>query len=156
MSAAGPAGPALRSGWCVEVCAQRRQVLLCLLQDIIFSFPVKCSGGKWEIVQGLKIDEFSAEKIKATGDDAAFAFIQTAAAARPRKARKHCCDVSAAHTLATLVHCLMRPVQRRNFLPAGGLPCSSGSSSAKAVCAAGEELVEEKKLALQCLSEQEN
>ena len=49
------------------------KLLLCLLQDIIFSFPVRCSGGKWEIVQGLKIDEFSAQKIKATGDDAAFA-----------------------------------------------------------------------------------
>ena len=38
-----------------------------LLQDIIFSFPVKCKGGKWEIVQGLKIDDFSKAKLKATG-----------------------------------------------------------------------------------------
>lgn len=38
-------------------------------KDIIFSFPVKCSGGKWEIVQGLKIDDFSAQKIKATGEE---------------------------------------------------------------------------------------
>ena len=37
------------------------------LQDIIFSFPVKCKGGKWEIVQGLKIDDFSKAKLKATG-----------------------------------------------------------------------------------------
>lgn len=35
------------------------------------------------------------------------------------------------------------------------LLCNSCSSDGKAVCAAGEELVEEKKLALQCLSEQE-
>ena len=48
---------------------QGNKLLLCLLQDIIFSFPVKCSGGKWEIVQGLKIDDFSAQKIKATGDN---------------------------------------------------------------------------------------
>ena len=40
-------------------------------------------------------------------------------------------------------------------VPAGALLCSSGSSNPKAVRAAGEELVEEKKLALQCLSEQE-
>lgn len=47
------------------------KLFLCLLQDVIFSFPVKCSGGKWEIVQGLKIDDFSAQKIKATGANAA-------------------------------------------------------------------------------------
>ena len=38
-----------------------------LVQDVIFSFPVKCKGGKWEIVQGLPIDEFSNAKLKATG-----------------------------------------------------------------------------------------
>eukprot|EP00891_Asterochloris_glomerata_P008485 jgi/Astpho2/8485/Aster-05529 len=38
-------------------------------KDVIFSFPVKCSGGKWEIVQGLNIDDFSAQKIKATGEE---------------------------------------------------------------------------------------
>ena len=65
------AGPALRFGCCFDVCAQADKLLLSLLQDIIFSFPVKCSGGKWEIVQGLKIDDFSAQKIKATGDNAA-------------------------------------------------------------------------------------
>lgn len=43
-------------------------VCFCWLQDIIFSFPVKCRGGKWEIVQGLKLDEFSKDKLKATGE----------------------------------------------------------------------------------------
>lgn len=38
-------------------------------KDIIFSFPVKCKAGKWEIVQGLPIDEFSKAKLKATGDE---------------------------------------------------------------------------------------
>ena len=35
----------------------------------MFSFPVECSSGKWSIVQGLSIDEFSASKLKATGDE---------------------------------------------------------------------------------------
>jgi len=38
-------------------------------KGVIFSFPVKCSGGKWEIVQGLDIDDFSKHKIKATGEE---------------------------------------------------------------------------------------
>jgi malate dehydrogenase len=33
---------------------------------LIYSFPVRCKGGKWEIVQGLSIDAFSQEKMKAT------------------------------------------------------------------------------------------
>lgn len=36
---------------------------------IIYSFPVKCSGGKWEIVNGLKIDDFSKEKMMATASE---------------------------------------------------------------------------------------
>lgn len=35
-------------------------------EGIIFGYPVTCSNGSYEIVQGLNIDEFSAEKIKAT------------------------------------------------------------------------------------------
>lgn len=38
-------------------------------QDVIFSFPVKCEGGRWEIVQGLSIDEYAAGKIKVTGEE---------------------------------------------------------------------------------------
>jgi malate dehydrogenase len=35
-------------------------------KGLIYSFPVRCKGGKWEIVQGLSIDEFSQQKMKAT------------------------------------------------------------------------------------------
>jgi malate dehydrogenase len=35
-------------------------------KGLIFSFPVTCRGGKWAIVQGLKIDAFSAEKLRLT------------------------------------------------------------------------------------------
>lgn len=35
-------------------------------KGLIYSFPVRCKGGKWEIVQGLTIDAFSQEKMKAT------------------------------------------------------------------------------------------
>jgi len=35
-------------------------------KGLIYSFPVTCKGGKYEIVQGLKIDAFSQEKMKAT------------------------------------------------------------------------------------------
>ena len=33
---------------------------------IIFSFPVKCENGKYEIVQGLDIEAFSRERINIT------------------------------------------------------------------------------------------
>jgi malate dehydrogenase len=33
---------------------------------IIYSYPVRCSGGKYEIVQGLKIDDFSRARMDAT------------------------------------------------------------------------------------------
>ncbi len=33
---------------------------------IIYSFPVRCSGGAYEIVQGLEIDDFSRERMHAT------------------------------------------------------------------------------------------
>lgn len=35
-------------------------------EGIIFSFPVTCQDGKWSIVQGLEIDEASAEKLRVT------------------------------------------------------------------------------------------
>jgi malate dehydrogenase len=37
-----------------------------IAKGLIYSFPVRCKGGKWEIVQGLSIDAFSQEKMKAT------------------------------------------------------------------------------------------
>ena len=39
------------------------------VQDIVFSFPVECKGGRWSIVQGLQIDDYTAGKLKATGDE---------------------------------------------------------------------------------------
>lgn len=38
-------------------------------KDVIYSFPVTCKDGKWTIVQGLPIDERSAEKMKITGEE---------------------------------------------------------------------------------------
>lgn len=35
-------------------------------EGLIYSFPVKCSDGKWEIVNGLTIDDFSREKMMHT------------------------------------------------------------------------------------------
>ncbi len=35
-------------------------------EGIIYGFPCACSGGKWSIVQGLEIDEFSRAKMDAT------------------------------------------------------------------------------------------
>ncbi|XP_030965564.1 malate dehydrogenase 3, cytoplasmic-like isoform X3 [Quercus lobata] len=36
---------------------------------LIYSFPVRCENGKWSIVQGLKIDEFSRAKMDATAKE---------------------------------------------------------------------------------------
>ncbi|KAL9347660.1 hypothetical protein Peur_059026 [Populus x canadensis] len=33
---------------------------------LVYYFPVTCEKGKWSIVQGLKIDEFSRAKMDAT------------------------------------------------------------------------------------------
>ena len=33
---------------------------------MIFSFPLRSNGSKWEIVQGLDVDPFAREKINAT------------------------------------------------------------------------------------------
>ncbi|MFI0471667.1 malate dehydrogenase [Halomonas sp. HMF6819] len=35
-------------------------------EGIIFSYPVRCKGGNYEIVQGYELDEFSKEKVQAT------------------------------------------------------------------------------------------
>jgi malate dehydrogenase len=38
-------------------------------EGVMYSFPVTCKDGKWEIVQGLEIDARSAEKMKITGEE---------------------------------------------------------------------------------------
>jgi len=38
-------------------------------EGIMFSFPCTCKDGKWEIVQGLTLDDRSKEKLKVTGDE---------------------------------------------------------------------------------------
>ena len=35
-------------------------------EGIMYSFPVQCKNGSYEVVQGLDLDEFSAEMIKTT------------------------------------------------------------------------------------------
>lgn len=35
-------------------------------EGVIFSYPVRCSGGSYEIVQGLEIDDFSRQRMEAT------------------------------------------------------------------------------------------
>jgi malate dehydrogenase len=35
-------------------------------EGVVYSFPVRCSGGRYEIVQGLEVDEFSRERMMAT------------------------------------------------------------------------------------------
>jgi len=37
--------------------------------DVMFSFPVTCKNGEWKIVEGLKLSEFSKEKISLTGKE---------------------------------------------------------------------------------------
>ncbi|TDU81799.1 malate dehydrogenase [Prosthecobacter fusiformis] len=38
-------------------------------KGLMFSFPVRTDGSKWEIVQGVPVNEFSQAKIKATEDE---------------------------------------------------------------------------------------
>ncbi|HJK95326.1 MAG TPA: malate dehydrogenase [Polyangiaceae bacterium LLY-WYZ-15_(1-7)] len=38
-------------------------------EGIIYGFPVTCEGGKWSVVQGLEIDEFSRAKMDATAKE---------------------------------------------------------------------------------------
>lgn len=35
--------------------------------DINFSFPCTCRNGEWKIVEGLKLSDFSKQKIEITG-----------------------------------------------------------------------------------------
>ena len=35
----------------------------------MFSYPVRCSGGRYEIVQGLDLDDFAREKIRLTENE---------------------------------------------------------------------------------------
>jgi malate dehydrogenase len=38
-------------------------------EDVIFSFPVICKNGDWKIVEGLKLSDFSKERIVLTGKE---------------------------------------------------------------------------------------
>lgn len=38
-------------------------------KDVVFSFPVTIQGGKWQIVQGLPVDEFGKKMLAATGKE---------------------------------------------------------------------------------------
>ena len=38
-------------------------------EGIMFSFPCTCKDGKWEIVQGLAMDERSKEKLRVSGEE---------------------------------------------------------------------------------------
>jgi len=38
-------------------------------EGLIYSFPVVCEGGKWKIVDGFEVNEFSREKLKATASE---------------------------------------------------------------------------------------
>lgn len=40
-----------------------------IASNLIYSFPVVCRNGEWEVVNGLEVDEFSRKKIKATEDE---------------------------------------------------------------------------------------
>tara|TARA_X000000950_G_scaffold286417_1_gene395248 strand:+ start:19464 stop:20438 length:975 start_codon:yes stop_codon:yes gene_type:complete len=37
-----------------------------IAEGLIYSFPVTCSGGDWQIVQGVEVNDFSREKMAAT------------------------------------------------------------------------------------------
>ena len=38
-------------------------------EGVYFSYPVRCSDGAYEIVQGLELDDFSREKLRITGEE---------------------------------------------------------------------------------------
>ncbi|XP_017485525.1 PREDICTED: malate dehydrogenase, cytoplasmic [Rhagoletis zephyria] len=38
-------------------------------KDVVFSFPVEISNGKWKIVQGLQLDDFAKSKLALTGKE---------------------------------------------------------------------------------------
>ena len=33
---------------------------------LIYSFPIRCAGGDWQVIDGLEISDFSREKMTAT------------------------------------------------------------------------------------------
>jgi len=37
--------------------------------NLVYSFPCTCKNGQWEIVDGLKISDFSKDKMKKTEDE---------------------------------------------------------------------------------------
>src|SRR5690606_6276201 len=40
-----------------------------IAEGVVFSYPVRCSGGRYEIVQGLDLDDFAREKIRITDNE---------------------------------------------------------------------------------------
>ena len=40
-------------------------------QGLIYSYPVRCKGGDWQIEQGIEINDFSREKMDATATELA-------------------------------------------------------------------------------------
>ena len=40
-------------------------------EGLIYSYPVRCSGGDWSIVQDIEVTQFSREKMDATGTELA-------------------------------------------------------------------------------------
>ncbi|MFO7285764.1 MAG: malate dehydrogenase [Gammaproteobacteria bacterium] len=40
-----------------------------IAEGVVYSFPVRCKDGRYEIVQGLELDDFAREKMKATDDE---------------------------------------------------------------------------------------
>ena len=40
-------------------------------QGLIYSYPVRCAGGDWEIIQNIEVNDFSREKMDATGAELA-------------------------------------------------------------------------------------
>jgi malate dehydrogenase len=47
----------------VAVCSQGHYGIE---KGLMFSFPIRTDGSKWEVVEGVPSNEFSQEKIKAT------------------------------------------------------------------------------------------
>src|SRR5690606_27169210 len=40
-----------------------------IAEGVVYSYPVRCKDGRYEIVQGLALDDFAREKMKATDDE---------------------------------------------------------------------------------------
>ncbi len=40
-----------------------------IAEGVVYSYPVRCKDGRYEIVQGLELDDFAREKMKATDDE---------------------------------------------------------------------------------------